>query len=108
MPPWRPILALPERNVGANDTTIQMGSVSGILDSVADELQLLRNTQAYLRARAGGRQPTTSLSRAFQRFYRLHAPLIRSAVRAHHLPQHAVDDCVQDIWLVPQITIDGT
>lgn len=64
------------------------------------ELQLLEDTQAYLRCLAQGVKPGSRLSGAWDRFFRVHTRRIHRTALCCGLSAADAEDCVQDVWLV--------
>lgn len=77
---------------------LRSGGASRASEPEGDERDLVRDTQDYLDARAHGRTHSARLNAAWERFYRLAAPLIRGGVRARGLSGADRDDCEQEIW----------
>lgn len=94
----QPILIMARGAPGANVLVITTNFLLAIADGITAELQLLVDTQAYLRARAARGRPSATLCTSFQEFYQQYAPLILTLVKKHRVPEHAVDDCVQEVW----------
>lgn len=105
--PDRPILLIYPAAATVAVAAIGMDLWGAIPSHTAGELQLLRDTQAYLRARAARGTPTTLCCAAFGQFYQQHAPFIRRMCQAHRVPEHAIDDCVQEVWLAIICTLDS-
>ncbi|MFO7901283.1 MAG: sigma-70 family RNA polymerase sigma factor [Pirellulaceae bacterium] len=105
--PWHPILVMSQAGGAVVAATIQIDSLEPMLHRVAAELHLLGNTQAYFRARAAGRMPSDALRQACRRLYQQHAAWIRHVVQSYGVPAHAVDDCVQDVWLAVIGSLDA-
>jgi RNA polymerase sigma-70 factor (ECF subfamily) len=58
----------------------------------------LDDVQAYLESRRLGMIPHTRLCDAWEHFYLLHAPLIRTFIAARHLSEADRNDCIQEVW----------
>lgn len=63
-------------------------------------VELLPKAQNYLRARANGYPPTGADSDAWHRFYQWCDALVRRFVRGHGVHGEALEDCIQEAWLV--------
>jgi len=62
------------------------------------EFRLLEDTQMFLRCLASGIKPGVPLGHAWDEFFRLYDPLVRSAVRARGMCWADAEDCVQEVW----------
>ena len=62
------------------------------------DLQLLRNTQAYIQSLAERRVPSPRLCSAWAQFYELYYPLIHRLVQTRCIPAADTDDCAQEVW----------
>ena len=62
------------------------------------DLDLLKNTQAYLRALQQQHPPDIEWLRCWERFYEIYDPLLRSFAVSCDVAQSDLNDCVQDAW----------
>jgi RNA polymerase sigma factor (sigma-70 family) len=62
------------------------------------EIDLLQDTQAYLRCLARKRPAAPRLEEAWERFYGQYQPLVSSVARGHCPASADQDDCVQEVW----------
>ena len=62
------------------------------------DLQLLHDTQAYLRCQAEHRIPSPSLREAWERFYDRYTPVLRRYALKWRVPPADLHDCLQDVW----------
>ena len=75
------------------------------------DLETLGRIQAFLAAPAARRRPSTVEIVAWEDFFQIHDPLIRSAVKRRDMSSSDVDDLVQDIWAIlirrlPKLDLD--
>lgn len=92
----------------AEDRTLLIGSSimspqasqvpRGASAGIATDLDLLKNTQAYLRARQQNRPPNPQWLRCWERFYETYDPLLWRFAFSCHVARSDLNDCVQDSW----------
>jgi RNA polymerase sigma factor (sigma-70 family) len=62
------------------------------------EQNLVRDTEAYLDERARGLVPSSRLTEAWERFFRIGNSVIRGSILARRLSTGERDDCEQEFW----------
>jgi RNA polymerase sigma factor (sigma-70 family) len=77
------------------------------------DLQILEETQAYLRGRYRHQTPRPGEEEAWGRFYATYAPLLSHWLLHYHLSYHDLSDCLQDalaevVRKLPSFVSDGT
>ena len=75
------------------------------------DLDTLNRIQSFLAAPAGGRRASDIEVVAWEDFFQIHDPLIRSTVKRRDISDSDLDDLVQDIWAIlikrlPKLELD--
>lgn len=96
---WPSILVMAEAEACSPGSQFITDCWCGRHDDLGVEHRLLRDIQAYLKDRTARRTPAYCLCRAYQQFHQALAPLIRKTIRLHRIPEHAIDDCAQEVWV---------
>jgi RNA polymerase sigma-70 factor (ECF subfamily) len=62
------------------------------------DLELLGDTQAYLKCLSRNQAPDPPLHRAWERFYHIYAPLLKRFALTCRVSRTDLNDCLQEVW----------
>jgi RNA polymerase sigma factor (sigma-70 family) len=94
----------PGRDTGlfnqGNPVMFLPASLNGSAGSRAPDIDpgLLRDTQLYLEYRCRRQPALRAMRQAWDRFYRIYAPLLRRFALRYRLQPAELEDCLQEVW----------